>query len=154
MRFLNQRVLRILVFGGVICLSLSISLYGASAEFELLKPIESFSVPDTVVRDVDPHQAAQVLEDRKDVLVLDIRTPREWQAGMIPGAIGINRYDREFQNLIDALPRDRPLLLYCRTGSRSRGVLQMLVQKGFNQIFHLESGIHAWVQNNLGIEKH
>ena len=68
--------------------------------------------------------------------LLDVRTPAEFSAGHIDGALNIP-LDALEQRMGELEPRDRPIVVYCRSGSRSAGATQLLKRAGFAQVFDL-----------------
>jgi sulfur-carrier protein adenylyltransferase/sulfurtransferase len=74
--------------------------------------------------------------------LLDVRQPFEYEENHLPGARLI-----PLPQLADSLgeldPR-RPTIVYCAVGGRSRMAAQMLVHRGFDEVYHLEGGIEAW----------
>jgi hydroxyacylglutathione hydrolase len=74
--------------------------------------------------------------------VLDVREPEEYARGHVPGAINLPQ--AELASRLDELPRDQPLFLMCRTGSRSRRAAQFLTQLGYDQVTNVLGGIEAW----------
>lgn len=104
-----------------------------------------------VITHVDPYGAAEVMTGRKGVLLLDIRTPQEFRAGHIRGASNIDFYKRDFSTRIAELDRDQPVLIYCRTGSRTTQTLAMFRQLGFKEVIHLDGGIAAWYRAGMPI---
>lgn len=76
-----------------------------------------------------------------DPLVIDVRTPAEWAAGVLPGTGARVPHDA-----LDpaALPADRPLFLVCRTGRRSERAAEALRAAGRVDLWHLEGGLQAW----------
>lgn len=80
------------------------------------------------------------------VQLIDVRTPREYNAGHIDGAVLLDISKRDvFNNGIDALDKNRPVLVYCAVGGRSAAAAKLLADKGFSQIVDLNGGINAWV---------
>ncbi len=88
-------------------------------------------------------------EPLPNMVFLDIRTPQEYAAGHIPGAILIDFYSPQFKEKLDMLDRDAPYVLYCRTGNRSGRSLQILNAMGFTQIYHMRDGIIGWNTNDF-----
>lgn len=80
----------------------------------------------------------------KQAVVLDVRTPMEYEMGHIPGSRNIDISGPEFATAIDALDRDQPYALYCRSGSRSASAIQLMDQMGFSHVGHLEMGLLDW----------
>ncbi|MCS5491651.1 rhodanese-like domain-containing protein [Algoriphagus limi] len=83
--------------------------------------------------------------------ILDVRTPGEIAQGKIEGAIEIDYYQPDFQKKVQELPKDKPVLLYCAVGARSREAAEQLVEMGFTNVYHLQGGIQAWYQQGLPI---
>lgn len=73
--------------------------------------------------------------------LIDVRTPEEFAAGSIPGAVNIPVHD--LSTKLEKIPRDRPAVVYCRTGSRSAMAAGLLRQRGYSDVLDL-GGIVAW----------
>jgi rhodanese-related sulfurtransferase len=76
-----------------------------------------------------------------DGLVLDVREPHEWALGTLPGAVTMRM--GEVIDRIDELPRDRPILCVCRSGSRSLQVAAYLTMLGFEGATNMSGGMKA-----------
>ena len=83
------------------------------------------------------------LESRKGLLV-DVRTESEVANGMIAKAKHVDFYGPNFISEMEALGKNKPLYLYCRSGGRSAQALGMLKAAGFTRVHHLEGGFMAW----------
>ncbi len=77
-------------------------------------------------------------------VILDVRTPGEWNEGIIPGSLLINVMEPDFANRIDDLDRSKAYYIYCRSGNRSGMVAGFMSQKGFSELFNLADGIMSW----------
>ncbi|MBT8394050.1 MAG: rhodanese-like domain-containing protein [Bacteroidia bacterium] len=77
----------------------------------------------------------------KKVQLVDIRTPREYQSSHIKGAKNINFYSGSFASQFNKLDKNKPVYIYCRTGSRSRHASNKLYDMGFKEIYDLKGGI-------------
>lgn len=75
--------------------------------------------------------------------VVDVREPEEWAEGLLPGALRLPLSRLEALAPL-YLERDKPVLLYCRSGNRSQEALQKLQRLGHPKVWHLEGGIRAW----------
>jgi rhodanese-related sulfurtransferase len=95
-----------------------------------------------------PERLAEMLESG-DVDLIDVRRPHEWEAGHIPGArrVEVNDLPTEASNL----DRARPVVLYCRSGSRSELAAEGLAAGGFDA-HALAGGISAWAQEGRPLE--
>jgi glyoxylase-like metal-dependent hydrolase (beta-lactamase superfamily II)/rhodanese-related sulfurtransferase len=93
---------------------------------------------------VEADELARQLEGEAPPLVLDVRTPTEWEAGHVEGSL--NAPLQTLDEHLDALPRDRAITLQCQTGYRSSVAASLLEQAGFRDLADLEGGWVAWVE--------
>ncbi len=88
-----------------------------------------------------------------DIQLIDIRTPREFNGGYIKGAININFFDRDFNDQMAKLNKDKELYIYCRSGNRTSKAAKRLKDQGFTKIYDLQGGILNWNRNKLKVVK-
>ncbi|MCB9653382.1 MAG: rhodanese-like domain-containing protein [Deltaproteobacteria bacterium] len=94
-----------------------------------------FSVWQGSQRSASAHSEAHRLVEAGAILV-DVRTTQEFAAGHIPGAIHIPVHEIERRsNELGA--KDKPIVVYCRSGNRSASATRMLKARGFTQIYDL-----------------
>lgn len=88
----------------------------------------------------------------RDIVLLDVRTPAEFAAGHIPGAVNIPH--DELANKAGELLRDRnaEIAVYCRSGRRSLQALTWLKAQGFRRLLHVEGDFLGWQAAGLAIE--
>jgi rhodanese-related sulfurtransferase len=101
-----------------------------------------------VAEDLSPRDAAELLRER-DAQLVDVREPYEHEAGRIAGALHI-----ELERLpgeAERLDRERPVVFYCRSGSRSALAAQAFAASGYDA-HNLDGGLEAWVGAGLPIE--
>lgn len=83
----------------------------------------------------------------KKVMLVDVRTPEEFEEGHLEGAVNINYLDNEaFAKGIKTLDPGTPVFLYCRSGNRSGKAADSLSTKGFVKIYDLVGGYRGWVE--------
>lgn len=104
---------------------------------------EEARVEAPAITHADAREAAKLVAEKKPA-VLDIRTPREFAAGRIPGAVNIDFNAANFTRQLEKLDKDKPYLLHCATGRRSTRALPQFEKLGFKRIIHLDGGIKAW----------
>ena len=93
----------------------------------------------------------KVVELTPSLTVLDVRTPDEFAAGHIPGAINIDYYDTDFaQKVKETVPADNSIALYCKSGNRSAKAGEIL-KDAYNNIIELGGGILAWEKGGLPV---
>jgi hydroxyacylglutathione hydrolase len=104
--------------------------------------------------DVDVPAAVRLMETG-EALVLDVRTRSEWdEARLADGAAGRVWHVSlsELPERIGDLPRDRPLLVYSRSGSRSALAASLLARHGLQHVLNLRGGLDAWRASGGPIE--
>lgn len=101
------------------------------------------AAPAVTVTDVDPAGFAELAAD-PDVTVLDVRTPQEFAAGHLPGAVNIDSSSPDFADAVAELPTDARYLVYCQTANRSGVATDRMVDLGFTDVYDLQGGIVAW----------
>jgi rhodanese-related sulfurtransferase len=84
-------------------------------------------------------------------LVVDVRTPEEFRAGHVPGAINVP-YDQVAARAAE-LVGEHGVAMYCMKGPRARLGEQALLQAGGAAVLHLEGGLSAWQAGGLPVEK-
>ena len=80
------------------------------------------------------------------LLVLDVRTPEEYAAGHLPGAINIPHGDLAGRIGELGQARDRDIVVYCRSGARAGKALDVLGEAGFTRLFHLNGDYTRWTE--------
>lgn len=91
------------------------------------------------IGDLTPAQLAKM----HDLVLIDVREPYEWNQGHLDGARLIPL--GQLQRNLESIPRDRDVVLYCRSGSRSAHALEMLRGAGYHRAKHLKGGYLAWL---------
>ena len=103
-----------------------------------------------VIEKVDPVTASTIAA-QPGTIVLDIRTPEEFAAGHLTGAIDIDFYATDFADRIGALDHAARYVVYCHTGNRSGQAMDLFRQDGFTDVHEIDGGIAAWVAAGLPI---
>jgi len=109
----------------------------------------------TPVTSIDTDEAKNYLADKQvdDVTILDVRQPKEYEAGHIPGALLMPL--PELTDHMQRIDRTKPIMVYCASGGRSRMAAQLLSGQGFSDIINVAGGFNAWTGEAafLGDEK-
>ena len=98
----------------------------------------------TPVRAITVEEVKARLDAGDDLIILDVREPVEWQISLIDGALRIPQ--GEVPAHLDELPRDRDIVVYCKTGIRSANVIRLLQEEGFTRLYNMAGGINAWAR--------
>ena len=80
--------------------------------------------------------------------ILDVRTPEEWNEGIIEGAVMANFYEADFETQIAKLDKSKPVTVYCKSGGRSGKTMARMAELGFKEIYNLNGGMGAWKSAN------
>jgi glyoxylase-like metal-dependent hydrolase (beta-lactamase superfamily II)/rhodanese-related sulfurtransferase len=97
------------------------------------------TVPQITVYDL-----AEWLDEKRDVVVIDVREPFEWREGHIRGALHLPML--EAVGRVSEVPRDRPKAVLCAGGLRSSTVISALMRAGISSWFNVTGGMTAWVK--------
>ena len=98
----------------------------------------------TPVQSMNADEAKDYISRHKEgtFTLLDVRQPEEHEKERIPGAKLLPLPD--LLNLIEEIDPDRPTIVYCAIGGRSRVGAQILAGRGFKEVYNLKGGIKAW----------
>ncbi len=102
------------------------------------------------VNDVSPVEAQKRLSQKQKPYLLDVRQPEEYRSGHIPGAKLIPLGD--LRSRMNELPKDREILVVCRSGNRSLSATRQLASAGFNAV-NVRGGLMAWSRAGLPVSK-
>lgn len=101
------------------------------------------------IKRVNVQEARQLMSEKKDLQIVDLRTPDELAAtGRIEGALNINFTGDGFMQQASTLDKNKPLLIYCAAGSRSAQAAEMLEKEGFKELYDLSPGMNGWLRAN------
>lgn len=105
-----------------------------------------------IFKSINPQKAAEMIATEKP-FILDVRTPSEFYAERIVGAklIPVQQLADRIGEL-DTL-KNKPILVYCRSGNRSIPASQILIRNGFKKVYNMQHGITGWMKEKLPIEQ-
>ena len=105
---------------------------------------------ETVYRELTAKEAKELIE-RGEVLVLDVRTPKEFHDGHLKGAklIPVQQLDGRASEIEEH--EDKDILLYCRSGNRSTVAAEILRRRGFRRLHNMRHGIRGWLREGYEI---
>ncbi|MDR2870744.1 MAG: rhodanese-like domain-containing protein [Deferribacteraceae bacterium] len=99
------------------------------------------------VTDLSIAETKTLISEQKtnaDFVILDVRTDDEYRAGHIEGALNIDIYQSNFEELISKLDNTKTYLVYCRSGNRSRQAISVMTSAGIAKIYHMKDGFSRW----------
>lgn len=107
----------------------------------------------TRIREISPKEFGNLQTASPSTVVIDVREDNEWDTGRIPGAIHVGRGILE-ANIESKVPqKSTPILLYCRSGSRSAVAADVLTKMGYTSVASLAGGIVAYQAAGLPVDK-
>lgn len=92
---------------------------------------------------VDPVEFSEVIA-QPGVIILDVRTPEEFNAGHIANAININVADSNFSSEVSKLDKNATVAVYCRSANRSAVATNEMAELGFTDMYDMQGGIIDW----------
>jgi len=141
-----KRIKHLLTFSLLICFCISVNAEHNnrscfSAGFTEIKA-------DTTFRNLTVFQADSLIDSNAynpDFIIIDLRTPSDYNAGHINNAININYYATDFDTSLDTLDKTKIYLIYCQGGSRSGQTFTKMRIKHFVVVYNMSSGFSAWL---------
>ena len=91
--------------------------------------------------DISVDEALRLWQN-KEAIIIDVRTPGEYRDGHIPGVVNIPL--DELEKRIGEIPKDKKVVLICRTGNRSAQGTRLLRSKGLNNVYNSTGGMSTW----------
>ena len=102
--------------------------------------------------DIGVEEFARLAADHQNV-ILDVRTPHEYQMGHLAGSFNLDINAPDFSERIKALDRNKTYLVHCASGVRSARACGKLAQLDFPKLYNLAGGIKAWIKAGQPVEK-
>ena len=99
---------------------------------------------------VNPSEFNNILQ-QKNILIIDIRRPEEFNSGHLPDAINIDYESANFKEKLQEITSKKKIAIYCRSGRRSAASIPVFEKIGFSEVIELDGGINAWNAQNFKI---
>jgi phage shock protein E len=119
---------------------------GSTAPTPAVQASDVSNLPDNV-----SISQTKALLGRSDVMILDVREQEEYDQGHIPGVTLIP--SGQIANRLSEIPKDKPVIVTCRSGNRSATATQYLREQGYTNVHNMEGGIVAWQGAGYPVEK-
>ena len=91
--------------------------------------------------------------DTNKLVIVDVRTPEEFKQGHVPNAINVPLSEIIDNPAILASSKEKPIVLYCRSGYRAGKAAEALQKNGHQTLRHLEGDMQGWLKAGLSVEK-
>lgn len=100
-----------------------------------------------------PTMAIRLMNNNENMLVVDVRSVAEYKTGHINGATNVVLGD--FASKMSGLSghKDKPVLIYCNSGTTATRAIKLLKNGGFGKVNNLAGGIAAWKDANMPLSK-
>jgi rhodanese-related sulfurtransferase len=102
---------------------------------------------------LDANEFEKRMQAEDEKIVLDVRTPEEFNSGHLSDAVLINYREPDFKQQLSQLDKSKPVFVYCAAGSRSEGAAVALKDLGFNKVYEMKGGIRAWAEADKPVVK-
>ena len=106
---------------------------------------------ESTYRQVNAEEAATMMEEESGYIILDVRTAQEYSEKHIPGAINIPNETIGTEDIPELPDMEQLILVYCRSGNRSKQASEKLVKLGYSNIVEF-GGINDWTGETVSGE--
>lgn len=89
------------------------------------------------MKEINVEEAKKRIKNDKKIVILDVRTPEEFAEEHLPGAINIDIYVDDFEEMIRRLERTKTYLVHCKSGGRSRAAVELMEELGFTDVTNI-----------------
>ena len=98
-----------------------------------------------VIQDINKDQVSNLIKDK--VMVIDLRTEKEFENGKIESSFNIDFQKREFIDNLNKLDKEKPYIIYCMSGNSSLKASHVMKSLGFKMIYHYKKGYKDWIKD-------
>ena len=105
--------------------------------------VTNFAPKTTGYRQVTTEEAVNIMQTEENYVILDVRTAQEFASGHIPGAVLLPNETIGTEDIPLLPDKDQLILVYCRSGNRSKQAAEKLAQLGYTNIVEF-GGINSW----------
>lgn len=111
-----------------------------------------FAVSAQGLKNIDSKVFSSLISSNEGI-ILDVRTPQEYTRGHIENSTLISTNDPKFLEKVSLLQKDKPIYVYCLSGSRSYAVANYLSKNGYSSVYNLSRGLLEWQGNGYPLTK-
>lgn len=99
---------------------------------------------DGLAKSLPPLKAKEIMDSQKDLVLLDVRTPEEYQAMRLPDSRVVHIPLGQLRKRLRELPKDKPILAFCKISIRGYEAQRILEAAGFENVNFIEGGLVGW----------
>lgn len=118
------------------------------------RPLKESKKSHSKSNNVKVHEVVKLMEEYKKsekLVILDVRTPEEYENGCLPGALNIDIQDKSFYKTIKPLDKSKMYIVYCKSGIRSEEAISVMNKLGFKNVLHMFEGMDGWKDKRLKV---
>ena len=133
-----------------------VSILASASFFGCNKKESIASVENSVYENITPKKAKDMIRansGNESFIILDIRTPEEYETGYIEGAVNTDYYSDTFRKNLSKMQKNRTYLVYCRSGNRSGKTFEIMKELGFEQVYNMTGGMNDWMAEGFPVIK-
>lgn len=123
-----------------------------SGSSERSKSAAEPQVQKNVFEHIESERAKNILEENNNTILLDVRTPKEYDSGHLKGAQLLNFNAPEFRKSLQNLNQDKTYIVYCAAGGRSAKASEMMKNMGFSKVYNASEGFMALKRTGIPVE--
>ena len=98
-----------------------------------------------IIQDIDKQEVSNLLNN--EIVVIDVRTNKEFKEGNIETSFNLDFQKREFIDSFDKLDKNKQYLIYCASGNRSLKASHIMKSLGFKIIYNYKKGYKDWIKD-------
>ena len=98
-----------------------------------------------IIQDIDKQEVTNLLNN--EIVVIDVRTNKEFKEGNIETSFNLDFQKREFIDSLDKLDKNKQYLIYCASGNRSLKASHIMKSLGFKIIYNYKKGYKDWIKD-------
>ncbi len=92
-----------------------------------------------ILEKISIHRANEIINENSNLIILDVRTPNEFEDGRLNDSINIDFYSETFRNELNKLDKNGTYVIYCRSGNRSGQTFEIMNELGFMEVYDFGS---------------
>ncbi|GAB5551633.1 MAG: hypothetical protein Sapg2KO_12240 [Saprospiraceae bacterium] len=95
------------------------------------------------LKNLAPAEFLKTIQSKADAILIDVRTPEEFDHGTLPNAINMDFLGGDYWGIFDGLDQTKPVFVFCRSSRRSVRTAMFMKNGGFHEVYNLEGGLNA-----------
>ncbi len=97
----------------------------------------------------DAYDSLKIKSLENNLIIVDLRTPGEFEEEHIKGAASLNYFDKVFNDKLASLDKNKSYYIYCKAGRVSSKVINKMKNEGFREAHAISGGLKEWKSQNL-----